>query len=55
MDRRRGGLFLVSFYSLKLLKKLNISNFKMFEYMELNFEPEFNLLLGDKALERQQY
>ncbi len=33
-----------------LLKKLNISNFKMFEHLELNFESGFNLLLGDNGV-----
>lgn len=33
-----------------LLKKLSISNFKMFEHLELNFESGFNLLLGDNGV-----
>lgn len=33
-----------------LLKKLEISNFKMFENLKLNFEPGFNLLLGDNGV-----
>lgn len=33
-----------------ILKKLNISNFKMFKSLELNFEPGFNLLLGDNGV-----
>lgn len=33
-----------------VLKKLCISNFKMFEYLELFFEPGFNLLLGDNGV-----
>lgn len=33
-----------------ILKKLNISNFKMFDNLELHFEPGFNLLLGDNGV-----
>lgn len=33
-----------------ILKKLGISNFKMFQNLELNFEPGFNLLLGDNGV-----
>lgn len=33
-----------------VLKELNISNFKMFESLKLNFEPGFNLLLGDNGV-----
>ncbi len=33
-----------------ILKKLNISNFKMFEHLELIFEPGFNLILGDNGV-----
>ena len=33
-----------------ILKKLNISNFKMFNQLELSFEPGFNLLLGDNGV-----
>lgn len=32
------------------LNKLTISNFKMFESVELSFEPGFNLLLGDNGV-----
>ncbi len=32
------------------LKKLTISNFKMFERLELFFEPGFNLILGDNGV-----
>lgn len=33
-----------------VLKKIIISNFKMFEHLELMFEPGFNLLLGDNGV-----
>lgn len=33
-----------------VLKKLAISNFKMFEHLELIFEPGFNLILGDNGV-----
>ena len=33
-----------------LLKKLEMSNFKMFEHLELHFESGFNLLLGDNGV-----
>lgn len=33
-----------------VLKKLSISNFKMFDALELCFEPGFNLLLGDNGV-----
>lgn len=33
-----------------ILKKLGISNFKMFQNLELSFEPGFNLLLGDNGV-----
>ncbi len=33
-----------------ILRKLGISNFKMFENLELFFEPGFNLLLGDNGV-----
>ena len=33
-----------------ILKKLTISNFKMFENLELYFEPGFNLILGDNGV-----
>ncbi|WP_455191141.1 AAA family ATPase [Eubacterium ramulus] len=33
-----------------ILKKLNISNFKMFDDLELNFEAGFNLILGDNGV-----
>lgn len=33
-----------------LLKKLSISNFKMFEQLDLQFEQGFNLLLGDNGV-----
>ena len=33
-----------------ILKKLNISNFKMFESLQLSFEPGFNLILGDNGV-----
>lgn len=33
-----------------VLHELSISNFKMFEYMELVFEPGFNLILGDNGV-----
>lgn len=33
-----------------VLKNLAISNFKMFEHLELVFEPGFNLLLGDNGV-----
>lgn len=33
-----------------ILKKLHISNFKMFEDMELEFTPGFNLILGDNGV-----
>ena len=29
-----------------ILKKLELSNFKMFESLSLNFNPGFNLILG---------
>ena len=32
------------------LKKLCISNFKMFDHLELFFSPGFNLLLGDNGV-----
>ena len=33
-----------------ILRELRISNFKMFEDMELIFEPGFNLILGDNGV-----
>ena len=33
-----------------ILKKLDISNFKMFDDLELNFEAGFNLILGDNGV-----
>lgn len=33
-----------------ILKKLELSNFKMFESLSLNFEPGFNLILGDNGV-----
>lgn len=33
-----------------ILHELSISNFKMFEYMKLVFEPGFNLILGDNGV-----
>ena len=33
-----------------ILKKLHISNFKMFEKITLEFKPGFNLLLGDNGV-----
>ncbi|MCX4327712.1 MAG: ATP-binding protein [Lachnospiraceae bacterium] len=33
-----------------VLKKITISNFKMFEHLELVFEPGFNLILGDNGV-----
>ena len=33
-----------------ILKKLRVSNFKMFEELELSFEPGFNLLIGDNGV-----
>lgn len=33
-----------------ILKKIKVSNFKMFDELELSFEPRFNLLLGDNGV-----
>lgn len=33
-----------------ILKKLNVSNFKMLDHLDLVFEPGFNLLLGDNGV-----
>lgn len=33
-----------------ILRKLKISDFKMFECLELSFEPGFNLILGDNGV-----
>lgn len=33
-----------------VLKKIDICNFKMFEHLELVFEPGFNLILGDNGV-----
>ncbi len=33
-----------------VLKKITISNFKMFEHLELAFDPGFNLILGDNGV-----
>ena len=33
-----------------VLKNLNISNFKLFDHLELIFEPGFNLILGDNGV-----
>lgn len=33
-----------------ILKKLELSNFKMFESLSLNFNPGFNLILGDNGV-----